>query len=654
MEELEHLMKYNALLQPGRIGELQVKNRAVLVPVATHFGGYDGCATMRLIRYYEERAKGGVGLIINEYTCVDEVYSLAGIQQYRMSQDHHIAGAEQLTEAVHRHGAYIFAQLHHAGSTSKQVLTHRQPISPSDIPPVPGGPVPKAMTEEEIKHTIQKFVDAAVRCQKAGYDGVELHGAHSYLIAQFFSAYYNKRTDQYGGSFENRMRFVDEIIDGIHAALGPRFPIIVRMSGDEMANVPDTLTLEEGLRIAEHLEAKGIVAIDISNGGAMNANANCDPYFYTPGWKKHVAAAYKQRLNIPVIATNTIKTPDFAESLLEEDVCDFVGLGRSLLADPHFVAKAASGRADEVRNCIGCMVCRERLLGKELTLACAVNARTGREYIFGEEKRNGNGRPAVVAGGGPAGMEAARVLAERGFKVTLFEKSDRLGGTLNLADKPKSKELITALVQSMQAQLTRLGVDIRTGTEATPERVRELNPAGLIFATGARPVIPKIPGVDGQNVCTAEAVITGDAKPSGKIVVVGSGLTGFEAAEMLAQQGCSITMAEMLDTVGPGLYAVIRNGVLESLKPYNPTYLTGHRLVGIEPGRALLEKEGGEAVAVEADAVVLALGVSPASINYDAYGMQFNKVAAVGDAVKGGRIYDAIKNGFERAYTLDI
>ncbi|MGI6584752.1 MAG: NADH:flavin oxidoreductase [Lutisporaceae bacterium] len=241
--------RYKKLFEKGYIGKLEIKNRGVMVPMGTDFANYDGTASMRLIRYYEERAAGGVGLIINEYTGVDHVTSVPTNYNLRLAQDFNIASCEQLTEAVHKHGCYIFAQLHHGGSTSNPALAGRQSISCSPVPAVPEGPVPREMTLEEIKEIQQKFVDAAIRAKKAGYDGVELHGAHSYLIGQFFSPYYNKRTDEYGGSFENRMRFIDEIIDGIRASLGKNFPLSVRISGDEMTpDVPGTLTLEDGLQ----------------------------------------------------------------------------------------------------------------------------------------------------------------------------------------------------------------------------------------------------------------------------------------------------------------------------------------------------------------------------------------------------------------------
>jgi 2,4-dienoyl-CoA reductase-like NADH-dependent reductase (Old Yellow Enzyme family)/thioredoxin reductase len=628
--------------------------------MGTDFANHDGTASMRLIRYYEERARGRIGLVINEYTGVDDVESVPTNYNLRISRDWHIAPCEQLVEAVHRHGAAIFAQLHHAGATSKPALSGRTPIAPSDVPAVPGGPVPRPMTALDIETARRKFIDAAIRCKKAGYDGVELHGAHSYLIGQFFSPYYNKRTDEYGGSLENRMRFVDEIIEGIRAALGPGYPISVRICGDEMTpGVPDTLTLADGLDIGLHLEGRGIDAIDISNGSALNGNANCDPYSCEPGWKKHVAKAFKERLRIPVIATNTIKDPSFAESLLEEGVCDFVALGRSTLADPFFVRKAYEGRADEIRSCIGCMFCRERLLVHGNSIACAVNARTGREYILGDEKRDGGGRPAAVIGGGPGGMEAARVLALRGFAVTLYEKSDALGGTLNTADKPPHKGLITRLVKSMARSLEKLNVDVRLGIEATPEEIRKLPPEGVFVASGAAPIVPNLPGMDIEGVYAAEEVITGGANPSGRIAVIGSGLTGLEAADMLTGRGAKIILVEMMPEVGPGLFAVIKNDIMGRVNRGKPEILTEHRLVSAERAdraiRVNLLKGDGAPCAIDADGVVLALGVVSDKRTVEAFEKEFgaDRVYAIGNAARPGRIYEAIRDGYDKAYAFD-
>lgn len=646
-------MSYEKLFEEGRIGSMVLKNRGVMMPMATDMADKDGIVTPRQIRYYQERAKGGLAMIIHEYTGVDDVDSIPSIHNLRIARDYHISAMEELTDAVHLYGCKIVAQIHHGGATSNPAFTGRDNLAPSAVPIAPGRPVPKEMTLEDIKRVEQKFIDAAVRCRKAGYDAVELHGAHGYLIAQFFSKYYNRRTDAYGGSVENRCRFIAEIIAGIREKLGKNFPILVRMCGDEMTPVEGFLNLEEGIEIARYLESCGIDAINISNGSARNGDANCEPFSYQSGWKKHVAKAYKAALHIPVIATNTIKDPDFAELLLEEGVCDFVGLGRSQLADPEFMNKAREGRSNEIRKCIGCLYCRERVLGNGLPIRCAVNARTAREIEFENPRKDGEGRTVAVVGGGPAGMEAARVLAERKFKVVLFEKAEKLGGTLNVADKPAFKDKLTRLAETMTIQLEKLGVEVRLGAEATPEMVNALNPVGVIVACGARPVVPPLPGVEGKQVFLAEDVLLGKAAPTGKVAVIGSGLTGLETAEMLLSRGLEVSIVEMATQIGPGIFGAILNDELSRITPHNPGLYPGHKLLSIGEGCVKLEKADGGQAELAADSVVLALGVRPRGDVVKAFERGCRNVRAAGDARQGGRIATAVREGYEAAYTFE-
>ena len=647
-------MAYEKLFEKGRIGRLTIRNRAVMSPMGTDLADTNGNASPRLIAYYAERAKGGIGLIINEYTGVDDVDSIPTQHNLRMAQDYNVKAAEELTRTVHQYGAKIFAQLHHGGATSKSAFTGRQNLSPSGIPMAPGGEVPREMTLEDIKRVQDKFVAAAVRCKKAGYDGVELHAAHGYLMTQFISKYYNRRTDDYGGSVENRCRFIDEVIAGIRAKLG-NYPISVRMCGDEMTPEPGFLTMEDGLEIARHLEAQGIDCINISMGSSWNGNANCEPFSYTPGWKKHVAKAYKAALSIPVIATNTIKDPDFAESLLEEGVCDFVALGRSQFADPEFINKAKAGHPEKIRKCIGCMYCRERLLGGAMPVECSLNPRLGTEYRYRWQdlQKNGSGRPVVVVGGGPGGLECAIILAKRGFSVTLLEKGASLGGTLNNAKLPPYKANLQDVTDVLALEAQELGVTVKLHTEATPELVASMAPVGVFLAAGAPPVAPKsIPGI--EKAVLAEDVILGNAKCGKSAVLVGTGLTGLECAEMVLDTGSQLTMVEMNPTVGQGIYNVVFNDIMSRINPHSPEVLTSHQLTAVtDSGVEVKDLTTGESKAISADTVILALGTHDQQAMLDAYEQAGLNAVLVGSAEVPGRIAGAIRGGFEKAWVFD-
>ena len=663
-------MKFERLFQEGAIGPLKLKNRGIMMPMATDMADKDGLPTPRQIAYYQERAKGGIAMIINEYTGVDDIDSIPSIHNLRAARDYHISALEELTDAVHLYGCLIFAQLHHGGATSNPAFTGRQNLAPSAVPIVEGRPVPKEMTLEDIARVQKKFVDAAIRCKKAGYDGVELHGAHGYLIAQFFSRYYNRRKDQYGGTLENRCRFVTEIIRAIRKELG-RYPVTLRMCGDEFTNTEGFLTLEESVEIAKYLEAQGIDAINISAGSARNGDANCEPFSYDFGWKKHVAKAYKEALKIPVIATGTVKGPEQAEQLLSEGVCDFVGLGRAMLADPHFMNKARTGRENEIRRCIGCLYCRERVLGGGLPIRCALNPRTAREIEFQTPQKTGAGRTVAVIGAGPAGMQAAITLADRGFRPVIFEREDKPGGTLNLADKPAKKEKITRFTQTLVHELSIRGIAVNCGIREGREgihAVKALRPAAVIVACGAVPVIPDIPGIDGPQVCTAEDVLSRKAVPTGRVAVIGSGLTGLETAAKLASLGRHrISLVEMQDKIGPGIFPAILNDELKRLS--DTDFYPGCRLVKVAPGKVVLAQHSGlkgaggnaadeHTIEVPADSVVLAMGVRPRHKMLEAFQEVFRDtgvpVIAAGDNRKAGRIATAVREGFETAWTLDV
>ncbi|MBQ8075311.1 MAG: FAD-dependent oxidoreductase [Oscillospiraceae bacterium] len=643
-------MTYPKLFTPGKIGSLRIKNRAVMPPMQVLYGENDGHPGPRTIAYYEERAKGGVGLIIIEATAVDDINNTLWDHQLSLTANRYRTDWMLLTEAIHAHDCRVFIQLHHYGSKSAPTPSGA-PWTSSEIPALPGGKPGHAMTVEEIKIEQQRFIDAAVRAQQSGFDGVELAGTHGYLLHQFLSPYYNNRTDAYGGSAENRCRFYTEIIEGIHAACGRGFPVSVRFPGDEFTpDIPGTLKVADGVEIAKILERAGADCLNVSNGNNFNANANCEPYSYVSGWKKHVAKAVHDAVSIPVLATNTIKSPEFAEQMLEEEVSDFVCLGRALIADPQFMNKAKKGDSLGIRKCLGCMFCREQLYA-QMPIRCALNPRTGFEFAdSGILPRDGEGRAVAVIGGGPAGMEAAIVMASRGFSVTLFEKEEQLAGSMNLADKSYHKEKITYAAQTMAEELRRCGVAVVSGRQPTVDEVKALNPAGVIVACGAKPIIPNVPGVDLPQVVTSHEVISGKVKVTGKAVVVGSGMTGLECAEGLCMSGCEVSIVEMLPNVGAGMFSVIVADMMERINSYHPGIYTSHKLKAITKEGVVAENvTTGEELFLPADTVVLSLGVRPDAETAETFRAAFENVIVIGDNEKSGRIPHAIRDGYSKA-----
>ena len=476
---------------------------------------------------------------------------------------------------------------------------------------------------------------------------MELHGAHGYLINSFLSPAMNARTDEYGGSFENRMRFVTEILAGIRQYCGPNFPISVRINAEEAADGGVDLAL--AARIAAALEQAGADAINVSCYSA----ACIEPGTYAQGWRKYMAAAVKQAVNVPVLAVCNIKEPAIAEALLAEGCMDFVGVGRGHLADPDWCHKAFSGREAEIRKCIGCLACFGEI-AKAKRVKCGVNPIAGREREYACPEKNGAERTVAVIGGGPAGVQAALTLKARGFRPVLLEAGDRLGGTLNIADKGYGKEKITRYCDALIAELAAAGVETRLGQPATVEAVKALSPCGVFLAVGAEPLRLPIPGLDGANVVTAESVLLGNSAPKGRVAVIGSGMTGLETAEMLAGACEALTLVEMLDGVGPGMYPSVVEDVMQRIRPHSPEVLTGHRLVRVtERGVELCRLKDGETVRVAADTVVLAMGVRPRTAVVDAFRAAFPKAVVIGDARKGGRVLEATQDAQGRAFTFE-
>ncbi|MBR0342960.1 MAG: FAD-dependent oxidoreductase [Oscillospiraceae bacterium] len=643
-------MAYKQLFEPGKIGSLELKNRIVMPAMGCSLAESSGEAGARMIKYYADRARGGAGLIITEITRVDDETGVGTPNQLSVTNTHVISQLHRLVEAVHAYDTKLFVQLHHPGNqTPSRLIGGKQPVSASDVTCKVIGEQPRALETEEVEAMVKKFVTGAVIAQKAGVDGVEIHAAHGYLVSQFLSPLTNKRTDKYGGSFEGRLRFITEIIMGIRAYCGPKFPISVRMNGNDY--LPGGLEDEDGIRIAQYLEKLGVNCINVSCGMYDSGSTIIEPSYYPEGWKKHLGANIRKAINIPVIAVDAIKHPAVAEQMLEEGNCDFVGIARGFLADPDWGLKAKCGKEALLRKCLGCMECF-RILNDGLPLGCTVNPVLGREFEWGDEKlvKNGEGKSVAVVGGGPAGMEAALTLAKRGFKVALFEKSDKLGGTANLAAIPPNKGLLAELVDTMAAQIKEAGVEVCLNTPGTLEAIKASGAEAVFLATGGKPICPNLPGI--EKAVTAEDVLAGRAEVKGdNVVVVGGGVTGLETAETLAKDH-KVTVVEMLDKVGGNLYPSIVLHLAQEIMKAGGTIAKGKALVEVKDGEVCVKDTKTEELAsIPADTVVLAMGVRPERPEFEelseAYG---DNLILVGDADRTGQIYDALHTAHDRAF----
>ena len=691
-------MAFEHLLSPMNIGTLTIKNRTVMTAAEMSLGQPDGTPTERLMDYYEERAKGGVGLIIPGVTRVNDMGAASTYTQLAMSHDYHIEPMRKFVERIHRHGAKLGIQLHHPGRQGYSSSTNSLPMvipivkrfpkvldgifkctplllgmeekkliwsvqAPSKVELANHGAMRMhAMSHREVKNLINDFIEAAVRCQKAGVDIVELHGGHGYMIQQFLSPNTNHRTDEYGGSFENRMRFVSEIIQGIRERCGRDYPLMVRLTADEMYDkigMPGKgYDLEYGKRVAVELEKLGVDAINVTSACYDVYNRWLEPTSFEPGWRAYLAKEIKSVVSIPVCAANFIRSPEQAERQIADGWQDFVGSARTFICDPHWVQKCEEGRPEDIKRCIGCLNCISSFMtnakvGKNGE--CALNPAVGRERIDNAMPRDGEGKTAVIVGAGPAGLMAAEVLARRGFTVTVLEKNKEVGGQVNTAASCHLKGKLHWCIEDLMTNVTKLGVTVCSGVEVTADSVAEMKPDVVLLATGGVPVVPKsIPGIDKPHVCTAPEVILGSIRPKDKkAVVIGSGMTGLETAEFLLQDGCDTTIIEMAPEIAPGTWFQLVDDEMERLVPAGCKFMAGTKLLEIGDDAVSVEDvKTGKQSLIPADAVVLSMGVRPIpDLEEDLKAKELN-VVRIGDAVKSGTIANAVHSAYNTAVAL--
>lgn len=652
-KELNYMMNFKKIFEPGKIGSLDLKNRLVVPPMLTEYADKDGNLTERYIRYYEEKAKGGFGLIITEDNAIEPrgagFPNLPGLWEGINFEKH-----KELTSRIKKHGAKIFVQIYHAGREASQDIIGLQPVAPSPIHDPAIYEIPHELSIEEIEELENKFVYSIIKAKESGYDGVELHGAHGYLINQFVSPFSNKRTDKYGGNLENRMRFPLNIIKKAFDKVGNDYTITYRISADEF--VEGGLTIEDSKIIGMILEQQGIKAIHVSGGVYKTGHLPSAPYQAKTALFSDLAKEVKTVLNIPVIAVNKINTPYVAESILNQGKADFVAIGRASIADPYFPKKILEGKIDDIIPCIACDQGCQGKIAKGEPVSCLVNPRTGREDEYNLDKVD-NAKKVMVIGGGLAGMQAAIVAAQKGHYVEIFEKSNRLGGQWLFASIPPSKEIFNSFVIYLKNQIEKLNIKLRLNTEVTKETIDTFHPDHIILATGAKPLEVKFSGMDTHlNVVQANDILSGKTLPEKEIVVIGGGLVGVETAEHLAVHGAKVSVVEMKNSHLEEMPGMPKAFMLESLEHNKVQIHLGTKVEEIKSNCLVVSKTNrikGNSYFEEiyADQIVLAIGSKLDNSLEETLKDKYN-YTKVGDITGVADGIKAIKEGYEAGLNI--
>lgn len=636
---------FDNLFQPIKIGSEEIKNRFVVSAMDTKLGTRDHHLTERAYLYYSERAIGGFGLIITEYLCVSPE-GLSGKNQAGIFDDSFIPTLSMLTENVHREGGKIFAQLQHGGRTCSSKVTNLPVVGASVIPSRSIKEVTHELTTDEVYEVIDKFTAAAIRAKTAGFDGIEIHAAHGYLLSQFLSKSSNKRNDEFGGNITNRSRMVCMIINKIKSQCGSDFPVIVKINSEEPEIEGNSI--DESKAIAVALEVAGADAIDVSIDNPVRSN------YETAGFNMENAKKIRECLQIPVICLGRINDPFLANTVLSSGSGDLVALGRQSICDSHFPIKVKENRIDEIFTCTGCTQrCHERSTFEHPDdgISCMINPLSGKESIW-KIKKVKNSKRILIIGAGPAGLQCGWILAKKGHKVTIIEAGMKPGGQYNLLCIPPMKHDYSKTIQTYTTLCKKYGAKIIYQVYANEDTIRAYNPDIVIAANGSDPIIPKIKGIDGPNVVTVRDVLTGEVILSGKrILVVGMGLVGIETADYLTGFKNKVEIIGMEEKPIPNVPGNARKDIISRFIAKDITLHTGSTILEFYFDGVAYENGGETKVMTGFDNIVLALGSKSNNTIYELSSSMKLETYSIGDALKAGdakkAIYEATKLAIE-------